>query len=57
MLALVASGLSNAEIADRLTITPATTKTHVGHLLAKLNARDRVHLVILAYQAGIVLAA
>ena len=57
VLALVASGLSNAEIADRLTITPATTKTHVGHLLAKLNARDRVHLVILAYQAGIVLAA
>jgi DNA-binding NarL/FixJ family response regulator len=54
VLALIASGLSNAEIAGRLTISPATTKTHVGHLLAKLNARDRVHLVILAYQAGIV---
>jgi DNA-binding NarL/FixJ family response regulator len=54
VLALIATGLSNAEIADRLAITPATTKTHVGHLLAKLNARDRVHLVILAYQAGIV---
>jgi DNA-binding NarL/FixJ family response regulator len=54
VLALIATGLSNAEIADKLAISPATTKTHVGHLLAKLNARDRVHLVILAYQAGIV---
>ena len=53
VLALVASGLSNTEIARRLDITPATTKTHVGHLLTKLNARDRVHLVILAYQAGL----
>jgi DNA-binding NarL/FixJ family response regulator len=53
VLALVASGLSNSEIARRLDITPATTKTHVGHLLTKLNARDRVHLVILAYQAGL----
>jgi DNA-binding NarL/FixJ family response regulator len=53
VLALIAAGLSNAEIADQLAISPATTKTHVGHLLAKLNARDRVHLVILAYQAGI----
>jgi DNA-binding NarL/FixJ family response regulator len=54
VLALIASGLSNTEIAGRLSISPATAKTHVGHLLAKLNARDRVHLVILAYQAGIV---
>ena len=54
VLALIATGLSNAEIAGTLAISPATTKTHVGHLLAKLNARDRVHLVILAYQAGIV---
>ena len=54
VLALIATGLSNTEIADRLSISPATAKTHVGHLLAKLNARDRVHLVILAYQAGIV---
>jgi DNA-binding NarL/FixJ family response regulator len=54
VLALIAAGLSNAEIADQLAISPATTKTHVGHLLAKLNARDRVHLVILAYQARIV---
>ncbi len=53
VLALVAGGLSNTEIARRLDITPATTKTHVGHLLTKLGARDRVHLVILAYQAGI----
>jgi DNA-binding NarL/FixJ family response regulator len=54
VLELIATGLSNAEIAGRLSITPATTKTHVGHLLTKLAARDRVHLVILAYQAGLV---
>jgi DNA-binding NarL/FixJ family response regulator len=53
VLALIAAGLSNAEIADRLAISPATAKTHVGHLLTKLDARDRVHLVILAYQAGL----
>ena len=53
VLALIASGLSNTEIADRLAISPATAKTHVGHLLTKLDARDRVHLVILAYQAGL----
>jgi DNA-binding NarL/FixJ family response regulator len=53
VLGLIASGLSNAEIATELSISPATTKTHVGHLLTKLSARDRVHLVILAYQAGI----
>lgn len=56
VLALIASGLSNTEIAGQLSISPATTKTHVGHLLTKLDARDRVHLVILAYQAGIVTA-
>jgi DNA-binding NarL/FixJ family response regulator len=54
VLALVATGLSNTEIADRLAISPATAKTHVGHLLTKLDARDRVQLVILAYQAGVV---
>ncbi len=54
VLALIATGLSNTEIADRLAISPATAKTHVGHLLTKLDARDRVHLVILAYQAGVV---
>ncbi len=54
VLTLVARGMSNAEIADHLTISPATAKTHVGHLLAKLNARDRVQLVILGYQNGLV---
>jgi len=53
VLSLVAAGLSNAEIADRLCISPATAKTHVAHLLTKLNARDRVQLVIIAYQAGL----
>jgi len=54
VLALIATGLSNPEIAARLCISEATAKTHVGHLLTKLNARDRVHLVILAFQAGLV---
>ena len=54
MLTLVARGMSNAEIADHLTISPATAKTHVGHLLAKLNARDRVQLVIVGYKCGLV---
>jgi DNA-binding NarL/FixJ family response regulator len=54
VLALIATGLSNSEIAEHLFISEATAKTHVGHLLTKLGARDRVHLVILAYQAGIV---
>ena len=54
VLALIATGLSNSEIAARLCISEATAKTHVGHLLTKLSARDRVHLVIIAYQAGIV---
>jgi DNA-binding NarL/FixJ family response regulator len=53
VLRLVATGLSNAEIADRLIISPATAKTHVAHLLTKLDARDRVQLVIIAYQAGL----
>jgi len=52
VLALIATGLSNSEIATRLSISEATAKTHVGHLLTKLAARDRVHLVILAFQAG-----
>jgi len=56
VLTLVARGMSNAEIADHLTISPATAKTHVGHLLAKLSARDRVQLVILGYSCGLVLA-
>ena len=52
MLRLVAAGMSNGEIADHLHISPATAKTHVAHLLTKLDSRDRVQLVIIAYQAG-----
>jgi DNA-binding NarL/FixJ family response regulator len=53
VLQLVAAGMSNAEIANRLRISPATAKTHVAHLLTKLDARDRVQLVIIAFQAGL----
>ena len=56
VLTLVAHGLSNAEIAGQLCISPATAKTHVGHLLTKLDCRDRIQLVILAYRAGLVAA-
>ena len=54
VLAMVARGLSNGEIAEGLTISPATAKTHVAHLLTKLDARDRIQLVIMAYQSGLV---
>jgi DNA-binding NarL/FixJ family response regulator len=54
VLTLVARGRSNGEIADDLTISMRTVKTHVGNLLAKLDARDRAQLVIAAYEAGIV---
>jgi DNA-binding NarL/FixJ family response regulator len=54
VLRLVAAGLSNAEIAGQLLISPATAKTHVAHLLTKLDARDRVQLVIIAFQAGLI---
>jgi DNA-binding NarL/FixJ family response regulator len=56
VLSLVTAGLSNAEIADHLHISPATAKTHVAHLLTKLDARDRVQLVIIAYQSGLATA-
>ena len=54
VLTMVARGLSNGEIAEELTISPATAKTHVAHLLTKLDARDRIQLVIIAYQSGLV---
>ena len=54
VVALVAEGLSNAEISARLVISPATTKTHVSRAMAKLGARDRAQLVVLAYQTGLV---
>jgi DNA-binding NarL/FixJ family response regulator len=54
VLALVAEGLTNSEIARRLYISQGTAKTHVRNLLAKLDARDRIHLVILAYRTGLV---
>ena len=54
VLAAVAAGLSNTEIADRLTISYATAKTHVSRLLTKLGARDRAQLVIAAYEHGVV---
>ncbi|MGW1183307.1 response regulator transcription factor [Streptomyces drozdowiczii] len=56
VLVLVGSGLSNAEIAERLVISVATAKTYLTRLLAKLGARDRVQLVIIAYEAGLVSA-
>jgi DNA-binding NarL/FixJ family response regulator len=54
LLALVGRGLSNAEIAAGMSISVATVKTYVTRLLAKLDARDRVQLVIIAYETGLV---
>lgn len=54
VLVLVAGGLSNAEIAASLWCSPATAKTHVSRIMTKLAARDRVRLVVIAYEAGLV---
>ena len=54
VLRLVAKGLSNAEVADQLYLGEATIKTHVGRILMKLNLRDRVQAVVLAYESGLI---
>ncbi|MET0133884.1 MAG: response regulator transcription factor [Kibdelosporangium sp.] len=54
VLALVAGGMSNEEIAGHLVISPATARTHVSRILTKLRARDRAQLVVLAYESGLV---
>ena len=54
VVALVAAGLANDEIAERLYVSPATAKTHVNRAMTKLGARDRAQLVVLAYESGLV---
>ena len=54
VLRLIAQGLTNAEIAAQLIVSPETVKTHVAHVLTKLNARDRTQAVIRAYQTGFI---
>jgi DNA-binding CsgD family transcriptional regulator len=57
VMALVAGGLSNIEIATQLSLSPHTTKTHINRAMTKLGARDRAQLVVLAYESGLVSAA
>lgn len=54
VLTLVAAGLNNDEIAERLVISPATAKTHVSRIIGKLDVRDRSQLVVIAYESGLV---
>jgi DNA-binding NarL/FixJ family response regulator len=56
VLSLVATGLSNSDIAERLFVTPVTVKTHANRAMAKLGARDRAQLVVIAYETGLVRA-
>ena len=53
MLTLIASGLSNTEMAERLVVSEGAVKSHINHLLAKIDARDRAQAVTFAYQHGL----
>ncbi|MGP4047074.1 response regulator [Streptomyces sp. 2A115] len=54
VLRLLATGLSNAELADLLVLSPTTVKTHIGRILSKLDLRDRVQAVVMAYETGLI---
>jgi DNA-binding NarL/FixJ family response regulator len=53
VLSLIAAGLTNAEIAERLVVSAATVKSHVNHIFAKIDARDRAQAVVYAYEHGL----